>query len=197
MEEGIVRVAAGVLLCGLMLAGGSTPGFAGDEAPQERVAASRAVSAKFAGELREALTREMAASGPIGAVDVCKEVAPKIAADASARTGWEVGRTSLRTRNPNNAADAWEAEMLSAFMARKAAGEDPAAMEAWTIVEEGGKTQFRYMKAIPTASVCLTCHGTNIDPALRARLDALYPDDAAIGYNEGDIRGAFTITQPM
>lgn len=178
----VVRVAAGALLCGLMLSGGS-PGGVVDEAPQERVAASRAVSAQFAGELKEALTREM-------------EAAPKIAAGASARTGWEVGRTSLKTRNPANAPDAWEAEVLKAFAARKAAGEDPAKMEAWTTVEENGTEQFRYMKAIPTASLCLTCHGTNVDPELRAHLDALYPDDAAVGYNEGDIRGAFTIIQP-
>jgi hypothetical protein len=108
-----------------------------------------------------------------------------------------VGRTSLKPRNPANAPDDWEAGMLQAFAARKAAGEDPAKLEAWTIAEAGGRKQFRYMKAIPTASLCLACHGTEIEPELRAHLDALYPEDAAVGYREGDIRGAFTITQPM
>jgi hypothetical protein len=179
-----------------MLAGGSAQTLA-QEAPQERIAASRAMSAQFAGELKEALTREMAASGPLGAVDVCKALAPKIAAGAEARTGWQVARTSLKTRNPANAPDGWETEVLQAFAARRVAGEDPAKMETWAIVEEAGNKRFRYMKAIPTASLCLTCHGTNVDPDLRAHLDELYPDDAAVGYNEGDIRGAFTISQPM
>ncbi len=53
------------------------------------------------------------------------------------------------------------------------------------------------MKAIPTAPLCLTCHGANVDPSLREKIEAVYPNDAAVGYNEGDIRGAFTITQPM
>ncbi len=167
------------------------------EVPQERIDASRAVSAQFAAELKEALTKEMAANGPIGAVDVCKSMAPEIAGRASEKTGWEVERTSLKPRNPANAPDGWEAEVLQAFAARKAAGEDPAKMETWAIADDGGQKRFRYMKAIPTASLCLTCHGTNIDPELRAHLKTLYPDDAAVGYREGDIRGAFTVTQPM
>jgi hypothetical protein len=171
--------------------------MAEEAAPQDRIEASRAVAGSFAAELKEALTKEMAAGGPIAAASVCKQMAPEIAARASEKTGWEVGRTSLKPRNPANAPDGWEAETLQAFAERKAAGEDPAKLEAWTIAEAGGRKQFRYMKAIPTASMCLACHGTEIEPELRAHLDALYPEDAAVGYREGDIRGAFTITQPM
>lgn len=192
-----MRLVASVMVCGLMLAGGSPGGVTADEVPQARIEASREVSASFAAQLKEALTREMAASGPLGAVDVCKSMAPQIAARAAEKTGWKVGRTSLKTRNPANAPDAWEAEVLRAFAARKAAGEDPGKMEAWAIADDGGQTRFRYMKAIPTASMCLTCHGSNIDSELRAHLDKLYPDDAAVGYGEGDIRGAFTISQPL
>jgi hypothetical protein len=171
--------------------------MAAEDAPQARIEASRAVSASFAAELKEALTKAMTAGGPIGAVDVCKEMAPQIAARASEKTGWAVARTSLKPRNPANGPDEWEAETLQAFAARKAAGEDPAKLEAWAFAEDGGQKQFRYMKAIPTASMCLACHGTDIEPKLRAHLDTLYPEDAAVGYREGDIRGAFTITQPM
>lgn len=192
-----MRHAACFLMCGLLLAGGPVSGKAAEDAPQARVEASRAVAGSFAAELKEALTKAMASGGPIGAVDVCKEMAPQIAARASEKTGWDVARTSLKPRNPASAPDGWEAEMLQAFAARKAAGEDPAKIEAWTIAEDGGQKQFRYMKAIPTASMCLACHGTDIEPGLRAHLDGLYPEDAAVGYREGDIRGAFTITQPM
>jgi hypothetical protein len=30
-----------------------------------------------------------------------------------------------------------------------------------------------------------------------AKLKTLYPDDKATGYQTGDVRGAFTISQPM
>ncbi len=192
-----MRHAASFLMCGLLLAGGPVSGIAAEDAPQARAEASRAVAGSFAAELKEALTKAMASGGPIGAVDVCKEMAPQIAARASEKTGWDVARTSLKPRNPANAPDGWEAETLQAFAARKAAGEDPAKLEAWAIAEDGGRKQFRYMKAIPTASMCLACHATDIEPELRAHLDTLYPEDAAVGYREGDIRGAFTITQPM
>jgi hypothetical protein len=53
------------------------------------------------------------------------------------------------------------------------------------------------MKAIPTAAVCLVCHGETVEGALGEKIKALYPQDRATGYRLGDIRGAFTITQPL
>jgi len=41
------------------------------------------------------------------------------------------------------------------------------------------------------------CHGEKTDPAVGAKLKTLYPQDQATGYKQGDVRGAFTITQPM
>jgi len=70
-------------------------------------------------------------------------------------------------------------------------------LEHGEIVTENGKKVFRYMKAIPTQDVCLKCHGTDIDPAVIKALDETYPNDKAQGFKEGNIRGAFTISQPM
>ena len=53
------------------------------------------------------------------------------------------------------------------------------------------------MKAIPTAELCLACHGTKIDPVVAAKLTELYPRDQARGYKVGDIRGAFTFIEPL
>lgn len=68
-----------------------------------------------------------------------------------------------------------------------------------TIVQaSNGKNEFRYMKANPTASKpCLACHSTKIKQQVTAKLNETYPDDKAFGYNARDIRGAFTIRQPM
>ena len=128
-------------------------------------------------------------------------VAPAIAQEQSEKHGWEVGRTSLKTRNPNNAPDAWEAAVLKQFEERAASGESPAEMAHFEVVEENGAKAFRFMKAIGMPPLdkapCLKCHGENIDPAISAKLDELYPEDQARGYKPGMIRGAFTITQPM
>jgi hypothetical protein len=61
---------------------------------------------------------------------------------------------------------------------------------------EGGPA-FRYMKAIPTGELCLTCHGGSIDPDLAARIRAGYPKDQATGFKLGELRGAFTLSKPL
>jgi hypothetical protein len=53
------------------------------------------------------------------------------------------------------------------------------------------------MKAIATEGVCLTCHGQDVDPKLKAEIDRMYPNDQAIGFEEGDIRGAVSITAAL
>ncbi|MBZ0070589.1 MAG: DUF3365 domain-containing protein [Thiohalobacteraceae bacterium] len=166
---------------------------------QARAQASRAAIQNFAQSLQGELQAAMKAGGPVNAISVCQEQAPAIAASISDIQGWEVARTSLKPRNPGNAADAWERGVLESFEERRAAGEDVAKMEHFEVVENNGAQEFRYMKAIgiPANAPCLACHGTKIAPEVSAKLKALYPDDQAVGYNAGDIRGAFTVRQPM
>jgi len=159
--------------------------------------ASRATVKEFMQTLKQELQGGMQDGGPVNAISVCNLSAPGIANTYSVRNGWDVGRTSLRLRNPANAPDAWERSVLVSFDERKAAGEDPAKMEHHEVVRQDGVKVLRYMKAIPTAKLCLACHGENIDSITRTRLEKLYPDDQALGYKAGDIRGAFSITQPL
>ena len=100
-----------------------------------------------------------------------------------------------KTRNPANAPDAWENKVLEEFEKRKSNGEDVKPMAYFEAVDMNGKKYFRFMKAIPTAAVCLRCHGENIEPEIMAKLKETYPNDMATGFKLGDIRGAFTITQ--
>jgi len=170
-------------------------GYAADYS--DEVEASRETVKEFMQTLKKELQTSMQEGGPVNAVSVCNLIAPAIANTYSVRNGWEVGRTSLRLRNPNNAPDAWERSVLEAFEERKLAGEDPAQMEFHEVVRVDGDKQLRYMKAIPTSRPCLACHGEALDSIVKARLEKLYPHDQALGYREGDIRGAFTVTQPL
>ncbi len=163
----------------------------------ERKQQSAAVIKEFMGELQGHLQKAMKAGGPVNAIGVCNQIAPSVAQTQSEKHNWKVGRTSLRLRNPNNAPDAWERKVLEEFEARKAAGEDPKTMAYAEVVEQDGGKAFRFMKAIPTGEVCLKCHGQEIPAPVGAKLNELYPEDKATGFNLGDIRGAFTITQPM
>jgi len=159
--------------------------------------ASRVVIKAFAEDLQAELKAAIAAGGPVAAIEVCNEKAPAIAARHAEENGWEIGRTSLKYRNPNNAPDPWEQAILQSFEDRKAAGEDPATIDHAAIVMRNGKRVIQYMKAIPTAEICLNCHGgAEVKPEVAAKLADFYPDDRARGFHVGDIRGAFSIVQP-
>jgi hypothetical protein len=162
------------------------------------VAQARGIVKNFATALQGELQAGLQAGGPPNAISVCKDKAPAIAKSEQQKSGWtDVGRTSLKLRNPANKPDAWELAVLNKFEQRKAAGEDPMKIEHSEIVEAGGKKTFRYMKAIPTQEVCLACHGEKIDKATAAKLAKLYPKDKARGFKVGDLRGAFTLSKDL
>ena len=175
------------------------------EAPQVSAAEKRALVAEgkqvfmeFGNTLKGHLKGGLKRGGPDKALQVCNLIAPSVAADISKKYGVEVGRTSLKLRNPDNAPDAWEKSVLLKFEERKAAGEDVSKIAYSEVVSEGGKNYFRMMKAIPTAKKpCLACHGGKLKPAIAKRIDELYPDDKARGFKEGDIRGAFTLKEEI
>ena len=149
---------------------------------------------EFAGTLKGALVSAMKSAGPIEAIKVCNQVAPEIAQTLSEKYDLTIARTSLKVRNQNNSPDTWEINVLNQFETRKANGED---VKKLVFSEAVDSKQMRMMKAIPTAKVCLTCHGSNITESVQASLNTLYPDDQATGFSLGDIRGAFSVSKTI
>ena len=167
------------------------------ESFEKRILKSREITAKFGAELKSHLQSALIQGGPTEAISVCSEIAPDIARRFSKQTGWEIGRTALKYRNPNNAPDEWEKKILKKFQKQRQAGQPIKEMETSKVVNMNGKPYFRYMKAIPTKGVCVTCHGPSIAPKVAAAIDKRYPNDQARGFTVGDVRGAFSIIQPM
>ncbi len=181
----------------IMLAGLSAISAVSAVEIDRRITESRMAVKSFATQLKSELVGAMKSDGPVKAIGVCHMKAPEIAKSVSHAKGWTIGRTSLKTRNPDNAPDTWEKAVLLKFEQRKAQGESVRKMEYSAVVNHDGRKEFRYMKAIPTGEVCLVCHGDNIAPGVISKLDVLYPHDRARGFKKGDIRGAFTIRQPL
>lgn len=163
----------------------------------ERAAESRKLVKSFAERLKRELIRAIEAGGPESAIPVCRTAAPAITKEKAAEKGWSLGRTALRLRNPANAPDAWERAVLLKFQDKIKQGADIGELEHYETTTQDGKRVFRYMKAIPTQEPCLTCHGPNVSDSLRKRIAEFYPEDQAIGFSLGDLRGAFTIVQPL
>ncbi|MEI8396840.1 MAG: DUF3365 domain-containing protein [Rhodospirillaceae bacterium] len=187
------------LLPGLLLSLGlcSQSGAAMAEDTSALASEARSVVQQFSGTLRKALKSALETGGPVAAIEVCNLKAPGIAEQLSEATGWQVGRTAFKLRNPKNVPDDWEGSVLTTFANRAAAGEDITKIEQTEVVERDGHKTFRFMKAIPTAELCVTCHGTSLKPEIQARLNELYPTDQATGFAVGDLRGAFTLSKRL
>lgn len=182
------------LLAALLAA--SLPAAAADPA---WVGEARGVAGSVPPKLLAVLTTEIEKGGPEGAIEVCRDKAPAMAKAASEETGWAIRRVSLRNRNPKAVPDAWERAVLEDFDRRAAAGESPATLEKAEVVMVDGKEARRYMRALPTQELCLSCHGPvdRMKPAVVEKLKILYPDDKGTGYAVGQIRGAMTIRKAL
>ncbi|MCK9996471.1 MAG: DUF3365 domain-containing protein [Candidatus Krumholzibacteria bacterium] len=161
---------------------------------EQNLEVCRAATKKLEGALKSALMSAMGKDGPVVALNVCHDEAEAIAKQICEEDGLEVGRTSQKFRNPSNAPDGWENAGLETFAARITAGENFQDMEMWATVinAEGGRT-FRYLRAIRTGSLCLECHGDDPIPHIAEILADLYPEDHALGFSAGDMRGAYTV----
>jgi hypothetical protein len=135
-------------------------------------------------QLKTRLLATMGEGGPTAAIAVCADEAQQIGRDLHAETGVRVGRASLKLRNPDNAGPPWVRSWLEQHGERAAEGVD-----GTSTVDEGNA---RVILPIAIEGVCLNCHGSidQLDPAVRTAVEERYPDDQAVGYAEGDLRGA-------
>ncbi len=165
--------------------------YAEDHQVENLISQNRNTAKLYGSQLKQKLSQAMKKGGPLLAISVCKIQAPKISSLMDQK-GLVVKRTSLKYRNSDNAPDEWETEVLNRFNRLQKAGANPKKLEFYDVVNENGQDYFRHMKAIPTGNVCLACHGKSIAPSLIKRLDELYVEDKARGYQVGEVRGAFT-----
>jgi hypothetical protein len=187
---------SGALLAAALLAHGASAVAAEDPAWASE---ARKVAVAVPPKLLSTLTAAIDQGGPEGAIEVCRDEAPKLARAASEASGWSIRRVSLKQRNAKAVPDDWERAVLQDFDRRAAAGESPATLEKTELVVVAGQAQQRYMRALPVQQMCLACHGPadSLSPAVSAQLKALYPDDQGVGYRVGELRGAITLKRPQ
>ena len=189
MRKHILITSISLLISSVTIADSPDKAAAIDEA--------KAITQQFGGLLRTTLIGAIQSGGPMNALDVCNIEAMPITSGVSDEHNAEVSRVSLKNRNPNNAANDWQRIVLEDFDKRAAAGESIETMASHEFVETDGKTQLRFMKALPTGGPCLACHGQELNGDLQARINELYPDDKATGYTLGDVRGAIVVVKDV
>lgn len=163
-------------------------------APDAAVAGPK-ITAEALAKLSAALVEAIGRSGPAGALSVCREQAPQIAKAVAHAHGVNLRRATHQPRNPKNAADAVEKAALAAFAAALAKKEPP---KPQVIPNADGSRA--YLAPIVLGNpLCLQCHGTpgkDIAPETLAEIQKLYPEDQAIGFQLGDLRGLWHVTFP-
>lgn len=185
-----MRTGIAVLL--LLAAGGGTA-YAYDDAALLK---GRAAAAALNDTLGARLARSLKESGPEGAMSVCAYQAQALADEIAGKEGVKVKRTSLKLRNPANAPDAYEKELLARFSADAREGSLPD--ESMDERRENGRKVFRYVKPLVVGPLCVACHGRpeEISEEVRKMLESRYPQDAATGYGAGEFRGIVSVVIP-
>ncbi len=160
---------------------------------------TRDIASAMLKELGQTLQAAMANGGPENAIGVCKTQAPEIAQNLSTKHQLQVARVGTRARNavmgqPNE----WQALALKQFEARLASGDKPHDIEFVQLTKSGAyDLELRYAKPIVMQAMCTACHGSTeqITPSVKAKLEQMYPNDKAVDYKPGDLRGAVVVTR--
>lgn len=155
---------------------------------------ARAAARELGEQIRSLLAAELAAGGFTGAVGVCAEKAQAETRRYAAERGIRIRRVSLKARNAQNRPDEWERARLAEWEETLRQGR-PLPEAAEGAAPDGA---YRLMLPIRVQALCLTCHGDarQIPAEVKAILAKLYPEDAATGYRNGDLRGAFSVVIP-
>ena len=161
---------------------------------------SRAVTQAMLKELGQKLQSSMAEGGAINAIGVCHLQAPDIANRASTNSQAKISRVGTRARNPvMGVPNDWQAKALAQFDAALARGDKPADIEFSETVSTASGKEFHFAKPIVLQPMCVSCHGSpeQISPEVKAKLSELYPNDKAVGYQPGQLRGAVVLSRSV
>ena len=126
--------------------------------------------------------------GTLEALSFCNIQAIPLTDSMSIKFNASIKRVSDKNRNPNNKANNEELQYIAQFKKELAEKKEIKPV----VIEKGNKVQFYY--PIETNTMCLQCHGKQIKPEVSQQIMKLYPKDLAIGYNESEVRGIWSIT---
>lgn len=164
------------------------PNHAGQGKHQEKEVQHLALSTKKV--LGKNLMGALEKGGKEHALSFCNLKAFPLTDSMSTALAHSIRRVSDKARNPNNQATEAELEILAKYTQALQNKEEMSA----TIVEtEAGKMGYF---PILTNPMCLQCHGVlgeELEAPFYEKVKTLYPEDKAIGYGPGELRGMWVV----
>jgi len=169
------------------------------EVSEDQIEGMRTTSMEFMKSLKGILINQIQAKGVVQAVAVCSDTAQVLTNNFGIQKGVYIRRVSLKNRNVNNYPDDFEKKVLNKYELLKQNNELSEKTEHFEVVQEGEFTYLRYLKPIVIQVECLNCHGLESDmlPEVKELIAKKYPNDKAIGYSIGDLRGAVSVKKAV
>lgn len=138
------------------------------------------------------LMKTLKEGGVEEALKYCNINAYNLVDSLSDRYSAEIKRVSHKLRNPKDAPDSLENQILDAYLYNVEEG-----LELSSNVQRIDDTTYLYTKPIIAANpMCLNCHGKVGDELSQENYDLikkLYPQDNATGHKLNDLRGMWSI----
>lgn len=166
----------------------------GDDHEEHRLIAESAAES-FMTQLQGVLMKELREGGPVQALSVCADTAQLLTQSAATDLGVSIKRVSDQLRNIENTPDAFEQHILDLFSGMYEEGIEPPFIHTEERTVNGQK-EFWFMQSIHVQPQCLGCHGPGdrIASNVKTLLNERYPEDKAVGYKPGDLRGAIRVS---
>lgn len=144
------------------------------------------------GALSSNLKQALNAQGISGAIKYCSLKADPLIDSLSREYNVKIKRTSLFLRNQENKPNKEELEILESYNIAFEADEE---LKASLEIHEDGTIAY-YKPITIFTPLCLICHGKLVSNVLDENykvIKEIYPNDKAIGYELGDLRGIWSI----
>ena len=146
------------------------------------------------GTLQQALLGAIESEGLVGAVEYCNANADDIVKTLEDSLDVKIKRVSQKPRNPLDEPDSVEGMILEAY------AYDFSPTNAVNQILELDEKTLIFTQPIAIANgLCLNCHGTpgeQVKDEVLAVIKSKYPDDTALGYSLGELRGMWSVKIP-
>ncbi len=153
--------------------------------------ASMASFQALSSELKQAMSR----GGIEEALSYCKMNANPITDSLSKEFGFEISRTAIKLRNPENRGDKIDELIMSTMENRIAAGmpEEP------VLINTNNDKDIRVYYPIMIKPMCKSCHGIVSKEITEENYQTIlnyYPEDQAVNFFDGSLRGVWKLVFP-
>jgi len=169
-----------------------TPSAEEPNETQDALERGNEIAFEAQGALMSQVSSALQQGGTQYAIGYCNLKASGIADSIGALHNAQIGRIATRNRNPNNyLKNATDSAAYQSFEQAMAAGTTPE-----PVLKEVDGERYFYKPIVLKMEACLKCHGTPGKKVQKETLEALaktYPNDKALGFEIGDLRGAWKI----